>query len=95
MTRATVVYTDGKRVPVIINAFDEMQAAAKAQKEGWPLADTRTGYYQFYHHLRKNGSIALPFDKWAQQVETLDDYPTGDENDDLGESTAPGGSQEV
>lgn len=99
MAKATIVYLNGERQPVICNAFDEMKASEHAQKEGWgsQAQDLRPIYYMYYYHLRSLKKINVSFDQWARTVETLDTYPEeSKDDDDMGEpSNTPDGGREV
>ena len=92
MARATIIYTDGRRKPVITTAFDGMKADAKAQKEGWNIQGFRTQLYEYYAHLRSTGDVAMGFEQWAREVEGFAPYnDTDDDGDDLGEGNGPDG----
>ena len=90
MTRATIIYIDGRRQPVRTTAFDGMKADAKAQKEGWNIQGFRTQLYEYYAHLRSTGDVNMGFEQWAREVEGFAPYDDED-GDDLGEGNGPDG----
>lgn len=73
MASLKITYTGGKTETVRVSAFDSMRGEEKAQEEGWNFGGYRQSMYAVYSQLRSRGRTTLPFDKWAETVDRMDE----------------------
>ena len=91
MASLRLTYTNKKTETVRVTAFDSMHGEEMAQKEGWNYNGYRQAMYAVYYNLRARNKTQLPFDKWMQTVERMDEV-----TEEPGESaTVPDGIQEA